>query len=183
MQEDPSSQRAAALLAAVVWLGLMLTSCTEDPTLDRVGGTGPVADGRARCDETPADASPRSFPCDVEAVLRAKCQRCHDSPAELDRCYPAKTCLRGPFPLLKWSDTHQVYGDKPIFVRMHDAVASDFMPFKSNDITPPTAPLEPGEKATLLAWTAACAPPGSVACSATDAGSAASEADSGARDK
>lgn len=181
MRLKGSSRLAAVLLTMVVGLGL--GGCTEDPSLDRVGGSGSPADGQARCDETPADASPRPFPCDVEAVLRAKCQRCHNSPAVLDRCYPAKTCLHGPFPLLTWSDTHQVYAEKPIFVRMREAVASGYMPFQSNDITPPTAPLEPGEKETLVAWTTACAPPGNAVCGSRDAGSVPAEAAPDVRDK
>jgi len=165
-------------VAALVGL-VAVQGCTEDPTLDKVGGTGPLPDARATdgqatdapvtCDETRADAAPGLLPCDVEAVLAAKCQRCHNSKAVLDVCFPKNTCLRGPFPLLTWSDTHQIYGGKPIFERMHDAVASGFMPFQSTDITPPTAPLEPSEKTTLLEWTKDCAPEGRVTCG-SDAG-------------
>src|ERR1041385_262789 len=161
--------RSAAIAAVMgLWVALAAGGCTEAPRLDTVGGNGKIADARPSCDETPADGSPRAFPCDVEAVLEAKCQRCHNSKAELDRCYPEKTCLKGPFPLLTWSDTHQIYGEKPIFERMYDAVLSGFMPFQTTDISPPTVPLTPSEKETLLVWARACAPPRTTACSTSD---------------
>lgn len=171
-------RRSTARLAALVALLGGLGCTTEDPVLDRVGGTGravdgragdgKAGDGRAECSSEVPDAAPRLFPCDVEAVLAAKCQRCHNSNAVLNRCYP-KSCVKAPFPLLTWSDTHQPYGDRPIFEAMHQAVETDYMPFKTTDISPPVAPLTAEEKATLLAWTAACAPAGSRAC-ASDAG-------------
>lgn len=142
--------------------------CMEDPVLDHVGGSGTITSDASRpCPETVPDARPRSLPCDVEAVLAKKCQRCHNSKAHLDVCYPAKTCLRGPFPLLTWSDTHEDYGGKPVFERMRDAVESDYMPFKTTMISPPVEPLTTAEKSTLIAWTKSCAPPGTVACPAS----------------
>jgi len=103
---------------------LALAGCTEDPTLERVGGSGtPGLDAQPSCSESSPDARPRALPCNVEAVLRARCQRCHNSNDELDRCYPAQTCLRGPFPLLTWSDTHSTsYGDSPVFELMQKTV-------------------------------------------------------------
>jgi hypothetical protein len=139
-------------------------ACTEDPTLDTVGGSGTTNDARQECSRAAPDAAPRFLPCDVEAVLRDKCQRCHNSAAALDRCFPAKTCLRGPFPLLTWSDTHELQGTTPTFELMEHAVSTDFMPFKTTGISPPVEPLTALEKATLINWTKACAPAVSTAC-------------------
>lgn len=151
---------AASALLVVVGLG----GCTEDPTLDRVGGSGTTNDARPECSRAAPDAAPRFLPCDVEAVLRAKCQRCHNSKAVLDVCYPAKTCVKGPFPLLTWADTHKIQGTIPTFELMLSAVASDFMPFKVTNISPPVAPLDEDEKATLISWAKACGPARSTAC-------------------
>jgi hypothetical protein len=139
-------------------------ACTEDPTLDTVGGSGTTTDADPECSQAAPDAAPRFLPCDVEAVLRAKCQRCHNSKAVLDVCYAAKTCRKGPFPLLTWSDTHKLQGATPTFELMRQAVESNFMPFQVTDISPPVERLTAGEKATLINWTRACAPGRSTAC-------------------
>jgi hypothetical protein len=159
---------AGAVRALAV--ALVAAGCTEDPKLDRVGGNGSGgSDARPSCSESTPDARPRSFPCDVEAVLRARCQRCHNSSDELDRCSPAKTCLRGPFPLLTWSDTHANFDGTPVFELMQTVVETDFMPLQSPPVSPPAAPLDADQKATLLAWVRSCAPPGTAACAGTDA--------------
>jgi hypothetical protein len=150
-----------------VLLALMgSTACTEDPTLDKVGGSGAIPDAARECSQDAPDAATRFLPCDVEAVLKAKCQRCHNSRAVLDVCYPAKTCVKGPFPLLNWSDTHKPLGTTPIFELMQQAVSSGYMPFKTTDISPPVEPLTTAEKATLINWTQACAPGRPTACPA-----------------
>ena len=129
----------------------MVGACTNhDPVLDRVGGPLPEAgpdDGDAGCSLPPPDTGGAEIPCDVQAVLEAKCQRCHQSPP-----------LNGaPFPLLAWQNTQGNYFDKPIYVRMHDAVESDLMPYCANsacasNFDPPVEPLTTDEKQTLLAW-------------------------------
>jgi hypothetical protein len=160
----------AALPVRTLGALVALVACTEDPTLDRVGGSGSNNDARPECPQVAADAQPRFLPCNVEAVLRAKCQRCHNSKAVLDRCYPAKTCVRGPFPLLTWSDTHALQGSTPTFELMRRAVESGLMPFQTTDISPPVEPLDAEEKATLINWAKACAPAGSKACPASEDG-------------
>jgi hypothetical protein len=157
---------AACALSAFAGLG----GCTDDPTLDLVGGSGTTTDARPECSQAAPDAAPRFLPCDVEAVLRAKCQRCHNSTAVLDVCYPAGTCLRGPFPLLTWSDTHQLRGATPTYELMRQAVQDGFMPFTTANVSPPVALLESDEKATLINWANACAPAGSRACDPGDDG-------------
>jgi hypothetical protein len=166
-----------SVLAALVVSGsFVVTACTEDPKLEKVGGNGSTdADARPTCADSVPDAEPRFFPCNVEAVLVAKCQRCHNEKAVLDLCSPEKKCLKGPFPLLSWSDTHQLFGDQPIFELMRMAVLTDYMPFKTDTITPPVAPLTADEKATLVAWTTVCAPAGTAPCGPKDAGGVAAE--------
>jgi hypothetical protein len=88
----------------------------------------------------------------------------------IDACYLAKTCKKGPFPLLTWSDTHQLFGTTPIFELMLNAVQNGYMPFQVTDITPPVAPLGDAEKATLINWAKACAPAGTRACGFGDGG-------------
>lgn len=158
----PRGTRSFAAAALLALLGP--AACTEDPTLDKVGGSGALPDADRTCSLDPPDASPRFLPCDVEAVLRGKCQRCHNSREVLAVCYPAKTCVKGPFPLLTWSDTHAPFGTAPIYEAMLQAVSSGYMPFKTTDISPPVEPLTAAEKAILINWTKACAPGRPTVC-------------------
>jgi hypothetical protein len=97
----------------------------------------------------------------------------------LDSCYVAKTCVKGPFPLLTWSDTHKLQDTTPTFELIHQAIEIDFMPFKTTSISPPVEPLSAEEKATLLRWTAACAPGVSKSCGGSDGGETLDAAASG----
>jgi hypothetical protein len=81
--------------------------------------------------------------CAARAVLRDKCQRCHQEPP-----------LNGaPFPLLTYDDT-QVVDRKgvPRFQRMKAAIDSDYMPPLFLELEPAVEPLQPTERATLLSW-------------------------------
>jgi hypothetical protein len=135
-----------------------LTGCGDeaDP-----GGKDAGANGDCSAAAEPAAGF---FPCDVEAVLSAKCQRCHNAPDVVRACTDAGTCAPAPFPLLEWSDTRRRLGEDPIYVLMGRAVASGAMPFMLTNITPPTEPLTSAEKQTLLDWIEACAPPSATAC-------------------
>ncbi|MBM4362533.1 MAG: hypothetical protein FJ104_07615, partial [Deltaproteobacteria bacterium] len=105
------------------------------------------------------------LPCEVEAVLAARCRQCHRPEAELDACFEAEQCLRAPFPLARWADVEVALRDgRPIWEHMRDAVESEFMPLVVSRLEPPTTPLEPNERATLLAWLEACAPPVAAGC-------------------
>lgn len=84
-----------------------------------------------------------SLPCDVQAVLKARCQPCHQNPA-----------LHGaPMPLLTWSD---VYGNAD---EMYAKLSADEMP-------PPGAPdLSPDQASTLFTYLSLGTPPaGTVTC-------------------
>jgi hypothetical protein len=134
--------------------------CEHDPELDRVGG-GPLpeldASGDAKlCPPFDPGISTPALPCDVEAILVAKCQRCHSDPPQ----------HAAPFKLTTWEDTQASYAGKPVHERMHSAVDKGQMPYMGFlDIDPPVEPLTPDEKSRLLEWLTACAPPvESAAC-------------------
>jgi hypothetical protein len=106
------------------------------------------------------------FPCEVDQILEAKCRRCHNTQAVLDVCYPQGTCLRGPFPLVEWSDTRRDLGDgRVVYEHMIDVVASGYMPFQTPDVQPPVQPLTEAEKAALLGWLQSGAPRRACECS------------------
>lgn len=103
-----------------------------------------------------ASADPRSTPsfCDVLPILQSKCQRCHQNPAQNG----------APFALLTYADT-QVAAPTPEkpqrkrYEQMRAAVESGVMPDRSQNLDPPVSDLTCEEKATLLAWLRAGAPP------------------------
>ncbi len=145
----------------------MIACAEHDPELERVGGT-PGASGGAGGSAGSSGAGGQAgagggcfpsvgkptLPCDVEAVLKAKCQRCHDDP----------TKNGAPFALLTWEDTQADYFDKPIYERMHSVVDGDFMPFTFLALDPPVETLTASEKTTLLDWLLCPTPEDGVVC-------------------
>lgn len=128
------------------------------------GGDPPAPGPDPTCTVQPAEPGDE-YPCDVEAILAAKCRRCHTSTEELDRCYPAKECERAPFPLLTFADSRQDIGDGTTPVaHIADAVRTGFMPFQSTRLTTPVEPLTESETSTLIDWANACGPPAAAAC-------------------
>ena len=163
-------------LAHSWWLSVALSfsgvACsTEGARAPADGGSDTGIPRVVECaDAAPEGSSGSFFPCDVEAILVAKCQRCHNSPAVLADCYPKGTCEKGPFPLLVWSDTRRDIGGTRPLDAIAQVVASGFMPFQSTRLTEPVAKLTPAEKQTLIRWVEACAPPSATVCA--DSGSA-----------
>jgi hypothetical protein len=108
------------------------------------GGSG-GAGAAAACPETPRTGD---FPCDVFAIIHAKCNPCHQMPP-----------LNGaPFPELTYADTQKVYAQGPperlIFQQMYLQIqpgASPQMPLIGT--------LTAAEFAKLSGWLAECAPP------------------------
>jgi hypothetical protein len=96
-----------------------------------------------------------AIPCEVDRVLKSRCQGCHQSPP----------LFGAPMPLLSFGDTQvQAITDKTMKVwqAMRMMVGTDKMP----PVTTPTGPLTAAEKSTLLAWLDAGAPgSGNAACS------------------
>ncbi|MCA9632404.1 MAG: hypothetical protein KC766_32345 [Myxococcales bacterium] len=87
------------------------------------------------------------YPCDVYAVVQAKCLRCHGDPTENG----------APFSLATWQDTQADYLGNPRWQAMQNAVETDFMPAtffndSKTPLDPPVEGLTTAEKQTLLDW-------------------------------
>lgn len=108
---------------------------------DGGNGTGGEAPACLSCLEA-TGAQTGDLPCEIETILKDKCQRCHGSPLKNG----------APFGLIIYSDTQADYFGEIIYSRMHGAVSTGFMP-----LTPPK--LTDEEKSTLVEWLCACAPP------------------------
>jgi uncharacterized membrane protein len=127
---------------AMAAVGLVLAGCSD---------SGSSADAAA-----PDAATGAYFPCDVEAVLKAKCHTCHGNPRRND----------APFSLTEYADTQRDYGGGVrIYQLMKNAIESNFMPLAGS----PTGPLTPEQKTTMLSWLTAGAPPAPQPCSALQA--------------
>jgi uncharacterized membrane protein len=89
--------------------------------------------------------------CSAFAVLQQKCVRCHSDP-------PVNGA---PFSLDSYEATQvpSHSGDELRTDRIKRAVESGFMPLTSLRVDPPVEPLTCEERATLLAWIDAGAPP------------------------
>ncbi len=103
------------------------------------GGAGGAAG--LDCAETPAPDT-GDFPCEVHAVLAARCHECHSDPPTMG----------APFPLLTFEDTRPLYGKQTRWQAMKAAIESGFMPLGQED-------LAGDERKTMEDWFAACAPP------------------------
>lgn len=150
-----------SFVLAVVTSCLLGACFDHDAEVDRVGGPLPNYDAGALT-EASADAAVESdaetcvlpapstdnarIPCAVDAVLEAKCRRCHTDP----------TVNGAPFPLLKWETLFEPYGTRVVYEAMVGALESDFMPLcaegKCGTFDPPVAALTAEEKETLLNW-------------------------------
>jgi hypothetical protein len=99
----------------------------------------------ANCGDVPASGS---IPADVQAVLGAKCQTCHQDPP-----------LNGaPFPLLTYADVHSAFAANfPKYKEMHALIQPDGSPHMPFGNAPQ---LTADEFSTLDGWLLDCAPPG-----------------------
>ena len=88
-----------------------------------------------------ADAGPGEFPCDVSAVLDAKCRRCHSDPPENG----------APF---SFTNADAFFPDTEILIRerMQVVIESDYMPYMEEEFDPPVEALTPAEKQVLTDW-------------------------------
>jgi hypothetical protein len=97
---------------------------------------------------------PSGLPCDVDAILANRCQRCHSSPPQ----YGA------PMPLVMHADL--VAGSpSDANVKVHDRVLQKIADDADPMPPPPNTRLEAGEIATLRAWVESGAPSSTVNCS------------------
>jgi mono/diheme cytochrome c family protein len=105
----------------------------------------PDADAAITCSATPAEAG--DLPCDVSAVLEAKCQSCHTSPPQNG----------APFPLRSYEDLVAPYSDGVLrWQRVAQVIEPNGVPKMPPAVQPQ---LTPAELDTLHAWFAACGPP------------------------
>jgi hypothetical protein len=129
------------MYAAISCLTLLLACAHSEPmsTTGRGGATQVEMNGADGGE--PLDLAP-DF-CAARAVLRDKCQRCHQEP----------TLNGAPFPLLTYDDT-QVVDRKgvPRSQRMKDAIESDYMPPLFLELEPAVEPLQESERTALLGW-------------------------------
>jgi uncharacterized membrane protein len=132
--------------------------CTADPTEECLDGPCAVAatttstsDGGGAGGQgstCSANAPAGELPCDVEAVLAAKCTTCH-APDELAHS-------GAPFSLKTYADTQAPFGGRPRWRRMMEVIEPDAMPHMPYGNAPP---LTADENESLDVWFAACAPP------------------------
>jgi hypothetical protein len=94
-------------------------------------------------DEGPQNMGEPVTWCQAEAVLEAKCQRCHANPPQNG----------APFPLVTYDDTQVETAGTPRWIKMKHVVENDIMPPTFlPDLMPPVEPLTSGEKKELLDW-------------------------------
>jgi hypothetical protein len=136
---------------AMAAVGLVLASCSDS------GSSGDAG--------APDAATGAYFPCDVEAVLKAKCHTCHTNPPRnVTLVAPlAGEVVMAPFSLMEYAHTQRDYGGGlKIYQVMKNAIEANFMPLSGS----PTGPLTPEQKTTMLTWLTAGAPPAPQPCSA-----------------
>lgn len=147
MPRPPVRSVAPALFAV---LSFLLGCVDEDPAADAGLPDASSADGGIIQDT--AAAAAMGLPCEVVAVLKARCQVCHTMPPRMG----------APVPLLTYADTQRLAegGTVKVWQRMKEYVETDFMPLAGS----PDGPLTAAEKTTLLGWLGAGAQPGTAVC-------------------
>lgn len=134
--------------------GLVLAACvavvgcsSDDTDVSRRGGPIPSTEGGTGSVGGGASGDPVKW-CDALAVIKAKCQRCHQDPLQNG----------APMPLLTYEDTQAEWSStQSTHDVMLDVVSRDIMPYVAlNDpptsLMPPVEPLTAAEKSTLVSW-------------------------------
>jgi len=132
------------------------------PSSPAAGSGGSPARGSGGSLGSEPGSSSGGFPCDVDAVLRSKCQSCHGA-----------VPLNGaPVPLVTYGDTQAPAVSSPTMsvwqvmkTRVHSTTMSVMPPRNQPALTS-------AELASLDAWFAAGAPAGTKACGTSGAGGA-----------
>jgi hypothetical protein len=106
--------------------------------------TSPDADANPDAEAIPDAEAPTAW-CSVQAILAAKCQRCHGSPATHG----------APFPLVDYADTQALdRKGRARFERIAVAVEQGTMPAEYIKLKPPVEPLQDEERMIVLSWCA-----------------------------
>lgn len=138
--ERPRQSACAPLVAArwswLLWVVSVSVACSgsavSDHSLSSNAGAGSSSQGDPSW-------------CAVVAILRNKCQICHQSP----------TRHGAPFALVTYQDTQLRDARGEVrFEQMASAIDSEYMPPQFITLDPPVLPLTADERATLLAWCA-----------------------------
>ncbi|HEX3769881.1 MAG TPA: hypothetical protein VHV30_03405 [Polyangiaceae bacterium] len=147
-------------LAAVVLAGACGGGDPASPTFEPVTSAEAGSDDAASSTETStgeggapfascgSEPASGSIPADVQTVLAAKCQVCHQDPP-----------INGaPFPLLTYAEIHSIFAANiPKYQEMHALIQPDGSPHMPFGKAPQ---LSTDEFSTLDNWLLDCAPPG-----------------------
>jgi len=135
--------RRSLFLSAVVACGGGTADTPSNP--DANPGVGPrgVAGG--------------ALPCDVDALLAARCRSCHSDPPKFG----------APMPLVSHADLTGGGTSRKVHDKVLQRIADDAAPMPP----PPNARLTDAERKVLLDWVAAGAPAGTEACGTPPPGS------------
>ena len=142
------------LLASV--LGL-LVACGEEPARDLGGGNGPDGAGNdgtgssqpeSKKGDNPATQS--GLPCEVDAVLKTRCQTCH----------AAEPKFGASAPLVTFDDLQKTFGTKKVYELVASRVKDEARPMPPS----PNARLADKELAAIEGWIAAGAKASDATC-------------------
>ncbi len=130
-------------------LAASLVAGCSDSTPPGQGGGVPDAEASVQTCAPGPDGG--DLPCDVSAVLQARCQHCHTTP----KLPPPDNA---PFTLRTYEDLAAPFGTTGL--RRWQRVAQVIEPGNFPHMPPATQPQPtPSDLATLRGWFAACAPP------------------------
>jgi mono/diheme cytochrome c family protein len=97
-----------------------------------------------------SNPEPPQLPCDIGAVFRDVCQKCHTAPPENG----------APISLVTYADTQApfteepTYHDTPVYIVMGDALSAGVMPPPKSGVS-----ITQTQRDAILAWVGAGAPP------------------------
>lgn len=153
--------RAVGCLSVILgWTLVVATpSCTADLTEECLGGPCAVGTATTSAQDSGEGAGGQGqaclpnepsgeLPCDVSAVLAAKCATCH-APNKL-------TYSGAAFALVTYADTQAPFDERPRWQRMREVIQPDGVPHMPWGSAPP---LTASETQVLEDWFEACAPP------------------------
>src|SRR5438552_6618400 len=124
--------------------GVMSACWCALPTARGAGGA-PAAGGSGTAGSVPVTGQ---LPCGVASIISTHCLLCHSDPPQ----------FTAPMPLTTWADFHAM-GKKSLDKKVYEAVASRIQSTAAPMPPVPNPPLSDSDKAALLAWINAGAPP------------------------
>jgi hypothetical protein len=122
---------------------------TDGPSTLPGSGTGAPGAGSGGAGGG-AGSTRTGLPCDVDAVLKARCQTCHSSPAKFGASAP----------LVTWDDLQRPHNGKKVYELLAARVHAESAPMPPS----PQPRLDAKELATVDSWIKAGAPSSTAAC-------------------